>query len=84
MKTPIGQKEISGQSYYDVLPVKNPATGSNYQVIDLIHHLDLGFDLGSALKYLLRAGKKDPAKFEVDLRKAIQCIENEIRRRNSK
>lgn len=39
----------------------------------------LNFNLGNTIKYLLRAGKKDPKKHIEDLRKAISYIEHEIR-----
>lgn len=42
------------------------------QVIDVIESFGLGFDLGNAVKYILRAGKKDSE--EQDLRKAIWYI----------
>jgi len=51
-----------------------------YEAIKVIHAWDLGFDLGNAVKYLSRAGKKDPARKVEDLRKAIWYIESEIAR----
>ena len=47
-------------------------------VFDMAAHFQLNFPLGNALKYLLRAGHKDPAKKVEDLQKAIQCIERAI------
>lgn len=49
--------------------------------IDLCRHLD--FNIGNAIKYLLRKGKKDGDKTEVDkriedLRKAVFYINDEI------
>lgn len=38
----------------------------------------LGFNLGNALKYISRAGRKDPAKTEEDLQKAIWYINREL------
>lgn len=37
-----------------------------------------GFCRGNAVKYLLRAGRKDPAKTVEDLRKAVWYIQREI------
>lgn len=50
--------------------------GRKYEPRKVIADLDLSFNLGNAVKYLARAGRKG-AKIE-DLRKAIQYIEFEI------
>ncbi|WP_051586438.1 DUF3310 domain-containing protein [Selenomonas sp. AE3005] len=47
-------------------------------VFDMAAHFQLNFPLGNALKYLLRAGHKDPARKIEDLRKCIQCIQRAI------
>lgn len=47
-------------------------------VFDMANHFELNFPLGNALKYLLRAGHKDPAKRIEDLNKAIECIKRAI------
>lgn len=44
---------------------------------DSITEFELGYNLGCALKYIVRAGKKTPDA-EKDLRKAIHCIEKQI------
>ena len=49
-----------------------------YEVIDVIEDWRLGFHLGNAVKYIARAGRKDPAKEAEDLRKAIWYIERHI------
>ena len=49
-----------------------------YDVFDIAEHFGLDFPLGNALKYLLRAGKKDKAKEVEDLRKSIVCIRKAI------
>ena len=45
-------------------------------MIDVIEAFNLNFKLGNAIKYILRAGKKDS--ITQDLRKAIWYIEREI------
>lgn len=45
------------------------------EVIDITRHLD--FDLGNAIKYILRAGKKDD--IIQDLKKAIWYIQDKIK-----
>ncbi|MBR3739492.1 MAG: DUF3310 domain-containing protein [Clostridia bacterium] len=44
------------------------------EVIDFIESWGFGFHLGNAVKYISRAGKKDPAKTIQDLEKAIWYI----------
>lgn len=46
---------------------------SGLQPIDVIRDWSLGFDLGNACKYLLRAGRKGPP--AQDLRKALTYLE---------
>lgn len=40
------------------------------EVIEFIEDKQLGFHLGNAVKYISRAGKKDPTKYVEDLQKA--------------
>lgn len=47
------------------------------EVIDITRHLD--FNIGNAIKYLLRAGHKDPTKEIEDLQKAIWYINDKIK-----
>lgn len=51
---------------------------SGYEVIDVIEAWDLGFSLGNAIKYIARAGKKDPNKYREDLEKAMWYIQRHI------
>ena len=53
-------------------PVNHPAhyTMGNIEVIDVIETYELKYHLGNAVKYILRAGKKDPSKTIEDLKKA--------------
>lgn len=46
--------------------------------IDYIIDKQLGFCLGNAVKYISRAGKKNPDKYVEDLKKAIWYIERDI------
>ena len=48
------------------------------EVIDYIEDKNLGFHLGNAVKYISRAGLKDPSKTIEDLEKAIWYIERYI------
>lgn len=60
--------------------VNHPAhyTYGSIEVIDVIEGLELPYHLGNAVKYIARAGHKDPAKTEEDLRKAIWYINRYI------
>ena len=48
------------------------------ETIDFIEAKGLNFHLGNAVKYISRAGKKDPGKYIEDLRKAVWYIQREI------
>ncbi len=48
------------------------------EVIEAIEDWELGFHLGNAIKYVARAGKKDPSKYVEDLEKAVWYIKREI------
>lgn len=48
------------------------------QVIDIVENLP--FNTGNAVKYLARAGRKDPTKHAEDLRKAAWYVAREIER----
>ena len=50
------------------------------EVIDIIESFGLGFSLGNAIKYILRAGKKNPEKTIEDLEKSAWYINREIDR----
>jgi hypothetical protein len=51
---------------------------SGVEAITVTRHMN--FNLGNAMKYLWRAGLKDPAKTIEDLEKAVFYIEDEIKR----
>ena len=53
-------------------------TYGKIECIDFILDKELDFPLGNAVKYIARAGRKDPAKTEEDLRKAIWYINRYI------
>ena len=50
------------------------------EVIDAIEAWGLNFHRGNAIKYIARAGKKDPTKEIEDLKKAEWYIHREIQR----
>ena len=51
-----------------------------YETIKVVMAWGLGFNLGNAVKYISRAGKKDPKKVVEDLKKAAFYLNYEIER----
>lgn len=66
-------------------PVNSPShyTDGKIEVIDYIEDKQLGFHLGNTVKYVSRAGKKDPDKKIQDLEKARWYLDREINRLKS-
>jgi hypothetical protein len=50
-----------------------------YEAIKVIDAWDLGFSLGNTVKYISRAGKKDPEKEIEDLKKAKFYLDHHIK-----
>ena len=73
---PIGAPTIK----YDT--VNHPAhyTFGKYEVIDVINDWKLNFNRGNAIKYIARAGKKNPDREIEDLEKAVFYLQDEIKR----
>lgn len=63
-------------------PVNHPKhyTSGKIEVADFIADQKMNFFLGNVVKYVCRAGKKDPDKLVEDLEKAKWYLEREIRR----
>jgi hypothetical protein len=63
-------------------PVNSPShyASSAVETIDAIEAWNLGFNLGNAVKYISRAGKKDPSKLVEDLKKAKWYLDRELSR----
>ena len=53
---------------------------TTYEAIKVIEAWELGFCLGNTVKYISRAGKKDPSATVEDLRKARWYLDREIAR----
>lgn len=54
-------------------------TDGKIEVIEFIEDKNLNYHKGNAIKYICRAGKKDPQKEIEDLQKAVWYINREIR-----
>ena len=61
-------------------PVNHPDhyKSGGLEVIDVIESFSLNFRLGNTVKYILRAGKKNPEKRIEDLKKAAWYLQREI------
>lgn len=82
--------ECINKAYGDVIvlneetsdPVNQPAHYNNngIETIDVIEAwgLDKDYYLGNAVKYISRAGKKNPGKFKEDIEKAIWYLKRRI------
>ena len=53
-------------------------TNGNIEVIDFIEAKNLPYHLDNAVKYISRAGKKDPEKTAEDLQKAVWYLNRYI------
>ena len=79
-------KEEPKPQVVSTMPKDNPVSHPSHyadgkiEVIDFIEDKGLNFNRGNAVKYLCRAGKKDPAKEIEDLEKAMWYINHEIER----
>lgn len=54
-----------------------------FEAIDVIEAFKLSFCLGNTIKYILRAGVKDPAHELEDLKKARWYLDHEITQREA-
>jgi hypothetical protein len=63
--------------------VKNPdhygGAENPYEAIKVIENWSLDFHLGNTVKYISRAGKKDPTKEIEDLKKAMFYLDRKIK-----
>jgi hypothetical protein len=53
-----------------------------YEAIKVIENWNLDFHLGNTVKYISRAGKKDPSKEIEDLKKAMFYLDRKIKNLN--
>lgn len=73
-------ESITGDKYFTE-SINHPAHYGGdtvYEAIKVIEAWGLCFHTGNAVKYIARAGKKDPSKEVEDLRKAIWYLERKI------
>ena len=63
----------------DIINHPSHYTDGKIEVIEFIEDKNLNYHRGNAIKYICRAGKKDPQKEIEDLQKAIWYINREIK-----
>ncbi len=84
MKTNRSKREMNTMPGYNKKvkydSVNYPAhyTDGKIEVIDFIEDKKLGYHLGNAIKYIARAGKKNPANLIEDLKKAQWYLSRHI------
>lgn len=64
--------------YETVARPKHYAVVGDFDVIDIIKAQGMGFELGNALKYVMRAGKKPGVDADEDIKKAIYYLRRYI------
>lgn len=80
---PTNPQEVTGKTVKE--KINHPAHyqhPSGIEVIEIVRHEN--FNRGNSIKYILRAGKKDPETEVEDLEKAIFYLKDEIKRLEKK
>ena len=73
-------KNLLCDKLHAVRPAHYGGAGNAYEVFNVLEawNLDKDFYLGNVIKYIVRAGKKDPAKTKEDLEKALVYLRRRI------
>ena len=74
------EQEAREEATKQVRPDHYGGPANPFEPIKIIDHYGMNFSLGNAIKYILRAGKKDPTKTIEDLEKARTYLDFEIAR----
>lgn len=70
--------DVSASDGGNVAPASAHYARLSPEPIDVIEQWGLGFRLANALKYISRAGRKDPARTIEDLEKCIAYVRREV------
>lgn len=78
-----GLRDLDKKPVFELAdPVNHPdhygGKDNPYEARKVIRAWGLGFNLGNVVKYISRAGKKDPNKHIEDLKKAVFYLQDEI------
>lgn len=81
-KAKLQKNSLYGKTVRENDPVNHPShyTDGKIEVIDFIEDKKLNFHLANAVKYISRAGKKDPSKEIEDLKKARWYLDRYIQK----
>lgn len=81
-KAKLQKNSLYGKTVRENDPVNHPShyTDGKIEVIDFIEDKNLNFHLANAVKYISRAGKKDPSKEIEDLKKARWYLDRYIQK----
>lgn len=84
-KAKLQKNSLYGKTVRENDPVNHPShyTDGKIEVIDFIEDKKLNFHLANAVKYISRAGKKDPSKEIEDLKKARWYLDRYIQKLES-
>lgn len=74
------KQEQNEEIMNDIVNHPSHYTDGKIEVIEFIEDKNLNYHKGNAIKYICRAGKKDPTKEIEDLKKAEWYIHREIQR----
>lgn len=74
----LGIREQKKTKSHDAVNSPSHYAAGSIEVIDFIEALGLNFRLGNVIKYIARAGKKDPSKTVEDLKKALYYLQREV------
>jgi hypothetical protein len=75
-KTALHESQLNGKNKSDMVNHPSHYQGKGLECIQVIKAFELGFNLGNAIKYILRADKKGLKK--QDLQKAVWYLTEEI------
>lgn len=74
----IAGNTVNHPPHYNLLPTTCKKCGHPIECIDVVRHMN--FNRGNAVKYIWRAGAKNPHSELEDLEKAIWYLQDEIKR----
>jgi hypothetical protein len=78
------EKELNKALKEDLVNKPSHYTNSKIEVIDYIEDKGFNYNLGNAVKYISRAGKKNKDTYVQDLQKAIWYLTREVNNRLQK
>lgn len=81
-KSVITEIKIDKKEEYDLINPTHHKGKSGMQAWDVVEEFNLTYNTGTAVSYLLRAGKKPGQSIDQDITKAIKHLERELKNIN--